>query len=263
MATVTSIAGEAAAQGYYDGVRSAKFDQLHQHVLVFWNSPGLNLSWNLPPSSQIRSVEMVGALVLEDSKDTVGGPELPATGTLTNATTDTTWPTPVALPYTYTQSYTPLYSGAGTSSYSFDCVGGVGTNFRISNAPAFGFAPVGGVWYDPNQSGSGYGLDYQNGILLVQVYSYLERAGAVVSRLRDHDWQLRPRSARQICWWPVHFLRVAGVHVCRRRRNNDHHLHVANHGRRHPPRRTPDQDSAVPRAVGALWRLARLPLLQT
>ena len=33
--------------------------------------------------------------------------------------------------------------------------------------------PVAGVWYDPNESGSGYALDYQNGVLIVQVYSYL------------------------------------------------------------------------------------------
>jgi hypothetical protein len=40
------------------------------------------------------------------------------------------------------------------------------------SAPA-GFTPVAGVWWDPNQSGSGYGLDYQNGMLVVQAYSYL------------------------------------------------------------------------------------------
>ena len=41
-----------------------------------------------------------------------------------------------------------------------------------ASAPT-GFTPVTGVWYDPNESGSGYGLDYQNGVLIVQVYSYL------------------------------------------------------------------------------------------
>ena len=39
-------------------------------------------------------------------------------------------------------------------------------------------APVAGVWWDPNQSGSGYGLDYQNGVLIVQVYSYLAGGAA-------------------------------------------------------------------------------------
>ena len=33
--------------------------------------------------------------------------------------------------------------------------------------------PVGGVWWNPNESGSGLGLDYENGTLIVEVYSYL------------------------------------------------------------------------------------------
>ena len=35
-----------------------------------------------------------------------------------------------------------------------------------------------GVWWDPNESGSGYALDYQNGVLIVQVYSYLAGGAA-------------------------------------------------------------------------------------
>jgi hypothetical protein len=33
-------------------------------------------------------------------------------------------------------------------------------------------APMAGVWWNPDESGSGYALDYENGVLLVQVYSY-------------------------------------------------------------------------------------------
>jgi hypothetical protein len=36
-----------------------------------------------------------------------------------------------------------------------------------------GITPVGGVWWNPAESGSGYALDFQGGILLVQIYSYL------------------------------------------------------------------------------------------
>jgi hypothetical protein len=36
---------------------------------------------------------------------------------------------------------------------------------------------MGGVYYDPTQPGSGFGFDYQNGTLIVEVYSYLQ-AGA-------------------------------------------------------------------------------------
>jgi hypothetical protein len=35
------------------------------------------------------------------------------------------------------------------------------------------FTPLAGVWWNPNEPGSGHGLDYQNGTLLVEVYSYL------------------------------------------------------------------------------------------
>ena len=41
-------------------------------------------------------------------------------------------------------------------------------------APVAPIVPVGGVYYDPTQSGSGFGFDYQNGILIVEVYSYLQ-----------------------------------------------------------------------------------------
>jgi len=39
--------------------------------------------------------------------------------------------------------------------------------------PPANIIPVAGVYYDPNQSGSGFGFDYQNGTLIVEVYSYL------------------------------------------------------------------------------------------
>ncbi|MEO8306006.1 MAG: hypothetical protein ABI724_17995 [Betaproteobacteria bacterium] len=37
---------------------------------------------------------------------------------------------------------------------------------------ASAIAPVAGVWWNPNESGTGYGLDYQSGTLLVQIYSF-------------------------------------------------------------------------------------------
>src|SRR4030095_4120710 len=53
------------------------------------------------------------------------------------------------------------------------------TNFAGQRAsvtavgPPAAIIPVAGVWWNPNESGSGFGLDYQNGTLLVEVYSYL------------------------------------------------------------------------------------------
>lgn len=45
-----------------------------------------------------------------------------------------------------------------------------------SSSPVF--IPVGGVWWDPLQSGTGYGIDYKDGVLVVQVYSYLASGAA-------------------------------------------------------------------------------------
>src|SRR6516225_11041312 len=38
---------------------------------------------------------------------------------------------------------------------------------------ANGITPVAGVWWNQNESGSGLGIDYQNGTLIAEVYSYL------------------------------------------------------------------------------------------
>lgn len=34
------------------------------------------------------------------------------------------------------------------------------------------FSPVPGVWANPNEDGTGYALDYHNGILVLAIYSY-------------------------------------------------------------------------------------------
>jgi hypothetical protein len=47
-----------------------------------------------------------------------------------------------------------------------------GQSGSVTAAPS-AIIPVAGVWWNPNESGSGFGLDYQNGTLLVEVYSYL------------------------------------------------------------------------------------------
>jgi hypothetical protein len=41
-----------------------------------------------------------------------------------------------------------------------------------------GFTPAAGVWWNKSEPGSGFGLDYQNGTLLVEVYSYLANGGS-------------------------------------------------------------------------------------
>jgi hypothetical protein len=59
------------------------------------------------------------------------------------------------------------------------------TNFAGQSAsvtaappPPANIVPVAGAYYDPNESGSGFGIDYQNGTLIVEVYSYLQSGAA-------------------------------------------------------------------------------------
>jgi len=70
-----------------------------------------------------------------------------------------------ATPFPDVSDCHPGYCGAGI-------VNAYGAVRRAAGAVS-SFAPIAGVWWDPNESGSGYALDYQNGVLIVQVYSYL------------------------------------------------------------------------------------------
>jgi hypothetical protein len=49
--------------------------------------------------------------------------------------------------------------------------------FGAAAAPA-GFTPAAGVWWNRSEQGSGFGLDFQNGTLMVEVYSYLANGGS-------------------------------------------------------------------------------------
>ena len=140
--------------------------------------PGVTVSWNLPPSISYRFAMTIystvvgpnaSTFVIEQDTRSFDSP----TGSDGFFGMSASYPFPISLPYRAEYSVTPDVSGAGTSLFSFDCVDGVGTNFRISNAPPFGPSPVAGVWWDPHQPGSGYGLDYRDGVLIVQAYSYL------------------------------------------------------------------------------------------
>ena len=51
---------------------------------------------------------------------------------------------------------------------------GQSASVSVAAGPAAPIVPVAGAYYDPNESGSGFGVDYQNGTLIVEVYSYLQ-----------------------------------------------------------------------------------------
>ena len=47
----------------------------------------------------------------------------------------------------------------------------------FQSAPVAGaFIPVPGAWLNPSERAPGFGLDYENGTLIVEVYSYLRAA---------------------------------------------------------------------------------------
>ena len=48
---------------------------------------------------------------------------------------------------------------------------GQSASVSVAAGPAAAIVPVAGAYYDPNESGSGFGLDYQNGTLIVEIYS--------------------------------------------------------------------------------------------
>jgi hypothetical protein len=47
-----------------------------------------------------------------------------------------------------------------------------------AGGPAGLITPVAGVWWNPNEAGSGYGLDFKDGVLIVQIFSYLDSGPA-------------------------------------------------------------------------------------
>jgi len=128
------VAGEAAGQTYFFVVSGVPSSITCTTTLSNIGGTGLDISWNLPMPGTVRSVLTVGGVVVYDQVQAPLGPS----GTFVSFHQTTTWTTPMRLPYTWSILITPVYTGAGTTTFSYDCVDGVGVNFRISNAPPFG-----------------------------------------------------------------------------------------------------------------------------
>ena len=69
-------------------------------------------------------------------------------------------------------------NGTMTPNVATNFAGQTGSVTAAAAPPPANIVPVAGVYYDPNQSGSGFGFDYQNGTLIVEVYSYLQSGAA-------------------------------------------------------------------------------------
>jgi hypothetical protein len=137
LASALGVAGEVAAQSYHFSISGAPSNVICTPTSIT-TGPGIVITWNLPPGTLVRSIETINEWV--EYEDVFV--QDPPAGSFAPSGDVTTWPTPIALPYTFATSITPLIPGAGTSSASFDCVGGFGTNFRISNAPPFTLAGI-------------------------------------------------------------------------------------------------------------------------
>ena len=96
-------------------------------------APGLVVSWNLPEATGVLTDVIVGKAVVHHD---VQMPDA-LSGSVKLEADTTSWTTPVDMPYKVVHSVTPQSPGAGTSTLTFDCVNGKGTNFRISNARPF------------------------------------------------------------------------------------------------------------------------------
>jgi hypothetical protein len=95
-------------------------------------NPGLTISWNLPADTPVHAVVEVGGVKVLDEAQFP--PSL--SGKLDMAADTTSWTTAMPFPYTVVHSMTPLVSGSESSTLRYDCIKGIGTNFRISNTPA-------------------------------------------------------------------------------------------------------------------------------
>ena len=91
-----------------------------------------------------------------------------------------TWGNGFGAPSTVT--YTPFPGQSGTDTWTYQGKGSQGnTTIRTASVSIAGgsgapVVPLAGVWWNKDEPGSGFGLDYKDGTLLVEVYSYL--AGA-------------------------------------------------------------------------------------
>ncbi len=159
----------AAAQGNYVSFSGAPSSIACTNTAVTIG-PGLTAIWNLPPLTQVHLVYTLGGTVVQEQ--TTALPSYPTGTTAFDGPSPNFPPTPY--PYTFSLSITPLIAGAGTSIASVLCASAAGTNFSFSNAPPTGntIAPQVGLWWNPTESGSGYAIDIQHGVVVITIYSY-------------------------------------------------------------------------------------------
>ena len=161
--------GGAAAQSFF-GLLSGVPSPITCTNTSFTVGPGLTYSWNLPAEElRVSVVSTFG----------VGGQNFNNTSIATAAGTAGTIPVqftsqpfgPIAFPYTFTQTFTPVAAGSTSSSYSFRCAGPTGSDFTISNGAPFGPArDYSDVYYIPLESGWGIFVVHSDTFLFVAFF---------------------------------------------------------------------------------------------
>jgi hypothetical protein len=129
---------------------------------------GLSASWNLTATTQVEMTVTANGIVVKQNVKPL--PSAVGTSPLDGITV---FSTTVAMPYTVVYALTPLLPGASTAAGSFDCVGGVGTNFRVLNGPSFTPISTGASLENPQigaaESGVGLVSGWACGATSIQV----------------------------------------------------------------------------------------------
>jgi hypothetical protein len=161
--------GGAAAQSFF-GRMSGAPSSITCTNTSFTVGPGLTYSWNLP-AEELRATVV--------STFGVGGQNFSTTTSVTAAGPAGTIPLqivpppygPIAFPYTFTQTFTPVATGGTSSSYSFRCAGPTASDFTIANGAPFGPArDYSDVYYIPAESGWGMFVVHSDTFLFVAFF---------------------------------------------------------------------------------------------
>ena len=110
------------------------------------------------------------------------------------------------------------------------------------------FTPATGLWWNPNESGSGYNIQVQHGVLVATMYSYTPRGPGLVPRRGAADqcgrWRRGNGNARQIPRRAVCRLHVPDAVAHGQRRRDYVHVHILHDRERQVARRPRHPDSA-------------------
>jgi hypothetical protein len=75
-------------------------------------------------------------------------------------------------PYTFNSTISPLPVGTYVISYYYIHPSAKSYTFGASKTFTVVYAPKAGLWWNPNESGTGYALDFKHGVMVATIYSF-------------------------------------------------------------------------------------------